>query len=116
MANEVKVSVISLVGSPMCVATRDGDRLYERIVEAFAAGYHVNLSFLNVTILTSAFLNRAIGCLYGEFTAEDIEARLSYTDIEADDKELINAVVENAKQYFKDPERHRQAVKAAEEG
>ena len=116
MANEVKVSVISVVGNPICVATRDGDRLYERIVEAFNAGYHVNLSFLNVTIMSYSFLNPAIGCLYGEFTAEYIEARLSYADIEPDDMDMIDAVVENAKQYFKDPERYRQAIKAAEEG
>ena len=115
MVDEVKVSVISVVGNPICVASRDGDRLYDRIAEAFAAGYHVNLSFCNVTLLTSAFLNHAIGRLYGKFTAEEIETRLSYTDIEPDDKDMVDAVVDNAKQFFKDPDRHRQAVKAAEE-
>ena len=116
MADEIKVSVISVVGNPLCVASRDGDKLYDRIVEAFEAGYRVSLSFYNVTLLTSAFLNNAIGRLYGKFNSEEIETRLTYSDIEPDDQLMVDAVIENAKQFFKDPERHRQAVKAAEEG
>ena len=100
MADEIKVSVISVVGNPLCVAYRDGDKLYDRIVEAFEAGYRVSLSFCNVTLLTSAFLNNAIGRLYGRFSSEEIEACLSYNDIEPDDQLMVAAVVENAKQFF----------------
>ena len=116
MADEIKVSVISVVGNPLCVASRDGDKLYGRIVDAFEAGHRVSLSFNNVTLLTSAFLNNAIGRLYGKFSSEEIESRLNYNDIEPDDLDMVDAVIDNAKQFFKDPERHRRAVEAAEEG
>ena len=68
------------------------------------------LSFMNVTSLTSAFLNAAIGQLYGEFSEEEIRAKLTVKDMEQDDLVLLKRVVETAKAYFKNPEIHMKAT------
>ena len=115
MTTEVKLAVAKVVGHSLCVASSDGDKLYEHIAKALEAKSCVTLSFSGVTLLTSAFLNGAIGRLYGEFSEEIIRALLKVEGIERDDKTLIKAVTNNAKQYFKDPQKYRQAVKAAEE-
>ena len=115
MANEVKLSVAKVSGHSLCVASCDGDKLYEHIAKALEANSCVVLSFSGVTLLTCAFLNSAIGRLYGKFSEETIRALLKVEDIEQDDMLLIKAVTDNAKQYFKDPQRYRQAVKDAEE-
>ncbi len=115
MTSEVKVSVTNVVGNSLCVASSDGDKLYEHIVPALEAGQCVRLSFRDVTLLTSAFLNGAIGRLYGKFSEEEIRSRLKVEDVEQDDMQLIKAVADNAKQYFKDPQKYRQAVMAAED-
>ena len=115
MTSTIKVSVTKVVDNSLCVASSDGDKLYEHIAKALEADSCVMLSFNGVTLLTSAFLNSAIGRLYGKFSEEKIRALLKVEDIEHDDKLLIKAVADNAKQYFKDPQRYKQAIKVAEE-
>ncbi len=111
MPESIKVSVFGIVGSPLCVASSDGQEVYERLNAAFEANRKVTLSFHNVTALTSAFLNAAIGQLYGTFSEDKIHASLEMENMEKDDEDLLERVVENAKQYFKDPERFNQAIR-----
>ena len=77
---------------------------------------HVVLSFLNVSTLTSAFLNTAVGQLYGEFDENHIRELLKAEDMEAEDRALLKRVVDTAKLYFKDPERFNRAVRETLEG
>jgi hypothetical protein len=55
------LSVFEIVGSPLCVASDDGEKVHERIRKAIRQGRSVALSFMNITNLTPAFLNLAIG-------------------------------------------------------
>jgi hypothetical protein len=107
----IALSVFEIVGSPLCVASDDGEKVYERIEKAIKQDRSVSLSFNNITSLTSAFLNAAIGQLYGEFSEQEIRANLSVKDMEPDDLALLKRVVETAKAYFKNTELHKQATK-----
>lgn len=111
MSQHVSMSIFEIVGSPLCVASDDGQKVHDRIALALREGWRVTVSFLNVTSLTSAFLNAAIGQLYGSFTEEQIRSLLKVQDIQPDDLALLKRVVETAKQYFKDPKRFQQAVR-----
>ena len=111
MSQNLSISVFEIVGSQLCVASDDGQKVYDRIAVALKERRSVNVSFLNVTGLTSAFLNAAIGQLYGSFTEEQIRSLLKVRDMQPDDLALLKRVVETAKQYFKDPERFQQAVR-----
>jgi len=110
MNKSLDVSVFEIVGSPLCVASDDGQKVYERLALALKEERSVTLSFLNVTGLTSAFLNAAIGQLYGVFSEEHIRARLQVRDMQPDDLLLLKRVVDTAKAYFKDPERFRRVA------
>ena len=110
MKNKLSLSVFEIVGNPLCVASSDGEKVFDRLQVALKAGQSVALSFRNVTTLTSAFLNAAIGQLYGNFNEETIRSLLNVQDMEQDDMALLKRVVETAKQYFQDPERFNQAV------
>ena len=99
-----------IVGSSLCVASEDGQKVYDRIEAALKEGRSVSVSFRNVTSLTSAFLNAAIGQLYGSFDEDEIRASLKVQDMEPDDRALLKRVVDTAKEYFKDPHRFSQAV------
>jgi hypothetical protein len=105
MGQDIAISVFEIVGSSLCVAADDGQKVYDRIEAALRGGRSVTVSFFNVTSLTSAFLNAAIGQLYGSFSEEEIRAKLRVKDMQPDDLALLKRVVETAKQYFKDPER-----------
>lgn len=111
MQKEITVSIFEVVGSPLCVASDDGQKVYERIAAAIREGQCVTLSFHNISILTSAFLNAAIGQLYGKFSADQIRSSLKVQDMQPDDMALLKRVVETAKEYFKDPHRFDQAVR-----
>lgn len=102
MEKNINISIFEVVGSPLCVASDDGHKVYHRLVAALGKNLRVSLSFRNVSTLTSAFLNTAIGQLYGEFDEKRIRELLKVEDIEPDDVALLKHVVVNAKQYFED--------------
>ena len=111
MNKKLPLSVFEIVGNPLCVASSDGQQVFERLEAALTEERNVTLSFRNVTTLTSAFLNAAIGQLYGKFSEEKIRSLLNVQDMEQDDMALLKRVVETAKQYFRDPQKFDQAVR-----
>lgn len=113
MSGNLALSIFEIVGSPLCVASSDGQKVYDRLAIALKEGRTVTLSFHNITTLTSAFLNTAIGQLYGEFSEEQIRSLLKVQAIEPDDRALLKRVVETAKLYFKDPKKFNRAVRNA---
>lgn len=113
MSDKIEISMFEVVGSSLCVASSDGEKVYERLKTALEADRNVVLSFHNVTSLTSAFLNAAIGQLYGQFSEEKIRALLKVEDTEQDDLALLKRVVDNAKLYFKNPKKYNRAIREA---
>lgn len=111
MQKNMTLSIFTVVGSPLCVASGDGQKVYERLAAALKEGRSVILSFHNISTLTSAFLNAAVGQLYGEFSEEQIRALLKVQDMQPDDLALLKRVVETAKLYFRDPQKFDQAVR-----
>ena len=111
MSTDVAVSIFEVVGSSLCVASGDGQKVYDRIAAVLKQDRRVLLSFRNVSTLTSAFLNTAIGQLYGTFSEDKIRALLTVEDMEADDVALLRRVVDTAKRYFQDPERFNNVVR-----
>ena len=81
MSEDIRISMFEIVGGSLCVASRDGQKIYDRIAAALKADRHVALSFHKVTTLTAAFLNAAIGQLYGTFS-EEIRSLLKVKDME----------------------------------
>ena len=110
MKKNITISVFEIAGSPLCVASDDGQKVYDRISSALKEDRNVTLSFLNVSSVTSAFLNAAIGQLYGTFSEDEIRSKLKVKDMQPDDLALLKRVVDTAKQYFKDPKRFNKAV------
>jgi hypothetical protein len=99
----IAISVFNLVGSSFCVEAKDGEAIFQAISKALRQGQPVEISFQNVEMLTSAFLNTAIGQLYRDFSEETVRALAKVTDMEDADKALLRRVIETAKLYYKDP-------------
>ena len=111
MQKSITISLFERVGCSLCVASGDGQKVYDRLFALFQKDCRVALSFRNVTKLTAAFLNAAIGQLYGTFSEEQIHSLLTVEDMEPDELALLNRVVDTAKLYFKDPQRFDQVVR-----
>lgn len=100
--DKILIDVINVVGQEMCIDSEDGDKLFKLIKNAIDNKKEVVLSFLNIRMLTTAFLNTAIGKLYGLSNAADIPKYLSVDNISDDDRMKIKMVTDRAKQYYKD--------------
>lgn len=110
MEQAVVKSVYQIVGNEICVEAEDGLKVSAIIRDFISNKKKIQLSFLNVKMLTSAFLNTAIGILYKDFSDEDIKTYLSVIDIDSTDAVLLKRVVETAKTFYSDPDRIRNSL------
>ncbi|WP_092180638.1 STAS-like domain-containing protein [Bradyrhizobium sp. cf659] len=104
------IQIAKTVGGGICVAASDGNKVHDEILAALRSGDRVALSFQNVSRMTTAFLNAAVGQLYGEFTEDQLKAMLA-PPVHAEPWHLsrLKLVVERAKVFFRDPETARSA-------
>ena len=111
MSNPVTVRIFDIVGGSLCVSADDGQRVHDKIAPLLREGQKIALSFEQVETLISAFLNAAVGQLYGEFPEERIRELVTVRDIGEDDLAILKRVVDNAKAYFKAPKAFDEAWK-----
>ncbi|WP_349437419.1 STAS-like domain-containing protein [Pararhizobium sp. A13] len=103
---ETIIPISAIVGGGICVSASDGQRVYDVVRRSVSSGDRVILSFSGVTRMTTAFLNAAVGQLYGEFPESRIRERLG-PPIEYEPWHLsrLKMVVDRAKLYFSDKEK-----------
>ncbi|WP_321931571.1 STAS-like domain-containing protein [Paraburkholderia guartelaensis] len=94
------VNVSKIVDGPLCISAEDGQRLHDAIASKLRENQAVVVSFQGIETLISAFLNAAIGQLYGEFAENSIKELLTVSDMNQEDLVLLKRVVDNAKTYF----------------
>lgn len=110
MGNIVKLKIFDIVGSPVWVSTEDGQKVFQEVAAALSAGDKVELSFANRENLITAFLNAAIGQLYGGTYEESfLKENLTFSDTAEDDRAMLERVVQNAKRYFANRQAYDQA-------
>lgn len=112
MGETITLKIADIAGGGSCVASEDGDKVYDAIVAAMRAEKRVQLSFAGVEDLTSAFLNAAVGQLYkGDLSEHVIRSSLAQPiHASREDLVLLKRVVERAKEFFRNPEPFHQAA------
>ncbi|MCG6141667.1 STAS-like domain-containing protein [Leptospira mtsangambouensis] len=106
------IPVRELVPSLYCVDAEDGHKLFLLISKSFRDEKNaVILSFEGIELITSAFLNTAIGQLYRDFSEETIKTGLKVEGMSQEDLGLLKRVVDTAKIYYKDPDRMERSLR-----
>lgn len=100
MNNQVKIKITDLIGSSLCISAEDGQKIYDKIVNILDANNIVIISFENVSMIISLFLNISIGQLYGKYSEDFIKSNIKVEGLFDDDLELLKRVVDNAKKYY----------------
>lgn len=100
-SQEITVRVFDVIGSSLAVSSDDGQKVCDKIAPLLREGCPVRLSFQKIETMISAFLNAAIGQLYGEFAEDKIRQLFTVQDMSQEDLALLKHVVDNAKLYFK---------------
>ncbi|MCJ2080666.1 STAS-like domain-containing protein [Methylobacterium sp. J-090] len=105
---DVPINVAQVVGGGICVSAADGHRVHDLVYDHILAGHRVCLSFESVTRMTTAFLNTAVGQLYGAFPPDRLREQLA-PPVCADPRQLVQLklVVDRAKVFFDNPVRAR---------
>lgn len=113
----ITIRLYDIVGNNFCVAVDDGQKVYEVIRGFLNQKRRVTISFMNVEMVTAAFLNSAIGQLYNkEFEYTFLSESLSLEDYEDDDFHSLKRVIETAKLYYSYPERLSESIRKVMEG
>lgn len=107
---ELYINVFNIVGNAICVEADDGEKVYRQLSAALKTDKKVVLSFQNVEMLTSAFLNTAFGQLYRDFSENKIKESLSVIQLEEADRLLLKRVIDTAKLFYKYPERLEESI------
>ena len=108
--NNITISIVNTIGDAYGVESEDGQKVYNLIVKAFKDNKKVTLSFQNINMLTTAFLNTAIGQLYKDHQEEYIKENLMVSDISESGKVVLKRVVDTAKLYYRDPNALKRSI------
>jgi hypothetical protein len=101
MDSEVKeLRIKELISRDTAVSSDDGEIIYMAIVECIEEGHIAELDFSEISILTTAFLNSAIGQLYNTYSSEQLNNSLKLKNVADEDRILFKKVIERAKEYF----------------
>ena len=109
MENSI-INIVNAVGDSFCVEAENGQKVFELIKKVLLEKKKVTLSFLNVEMLTTAFLNTAIGQLYREFPEEVIKENLKVENLSQSGLVSLKRVVDTAKLYYKDPDAMQKSI------
>ena len=104
---QVKLTLREMADEPHWLSPRDGDKVFVKITEAFAAGHRVEVSFAgcHAQIGILVFLGTAIGGLYnGDYSEEFLLDHLSFSGMDDQMKQEVDAAIYGAKRYYADPE------------
>jgi len=105
-----RVDVYNIVGGEYCIEADVGQKVFEIIEKALTENRKVIISFRNVTRITTAFLNTAVGQLLRDFEEDEIKSKVSYEDITDVDRMKIRRVNQTAKLYYENPERMKNTI------
>jgi hypothetical protein len=105
-----RIDVFNIAGGEFCIEADEGQKLYNTIIKALNGNRKVILSFKNVTRITTAFLNSAVGQLFKDHTEEELMDKISYEDISEVDKMRVRRVYKNAELYYENPEAMKKTI------
>lgn len=99
----VNIKVFDVIRCKFCVATEDGEKIYNEIFRNLNKKKKIMLSFSGINLIMPAFLNASICQLYRQFDEDVIDNNLIITDLKEEDRNLLRIHNHKAKRYFKNP-------------
>ena len=107
------IKVNELISCNKGVTPDEGQVIYDKLMETFNKGNNAVLDFSGVEMMTTAFLNVAIGNLYKDFNSDRLKGLLRFINLDEATAFRIKKVTDNAKQFYKNQEEFSQTVNDA---
>ena len=96
------INIFEQVGGNAAISVDDGNKVFNLISKSINENLKVILDFNNIKLMTSPFLNAAIGQLYGVFSDDIVKNHLNIINLSDIHIETFKRVVDRAREYFKD--------------
>jgi hypothetical protein len=100
--NAMILNLKEIINSDTALSPDAGSVIFSLINRGLLEKQDVRLDFNGIEVVTSAFLNAAIGQLYSKFESKDLNEHLKIINLPIEDKALLRKVIERAKDYFQD--------------
>lgn len=102
----VEVLIRDLIKTNFAVTTDDGNQVFDIVNQNLSNNESIILDFKGINLMTTAFLNAAIGQLYSnkKYSSEFLNSNLKLQNVPEQDKALFGMVVKRAKEYFANKE------------
>jgi hypothetical protein len=111
MNETIRVRVADLINSPRAVDAAAGERVFKEISPLLQHGDKVLLSFDGISLVITAFLNAAIGKLYGILPPAKVTELLEICDLDDAFQATLESSLEISKAFYEDPERLKRSIK-----
>jgi hypothetical protein len=97
-ATSTHIRVVEHCG-PICVSEDNGSKMCYAVYEALQKGSAV-FDFEDVIVLTPAFLNAAVSCLFsGDYDPAFVEREVEFRGLSVDHQKLLDIVISSAKRF-----------------
>ena len=100
MMSKKRVKVFDIIGSPSALTVEQGKLLYNEIINILKDEEIVIVDFTNIESIIMPFLNASIGCLYENYTSEDLKEHLKVINQPEGSNRKFNMVIRNAKNFY----------------
>lgn len=99
---QMQILIKDIINASFAVTTEDGNTIFELLDDNFSNNTPVLLDFEGISLMTTAFLNSAIGQLYSKdrYSSIFLNKNLKLINVQEQDKPLFSLVVKRAKEYF----------------
>ncbi len=97
-----QLQIADIIGGNAAFTPTAGDRVFEQIHGSLQESAETVLDFKGVSLITTAFLNAAIGQLYAHYNSDFLNQHLRLQNVAPDDTKRFRMVLDRAKEYFAD--------------
>lgn len=111
--NKAIINVKEKINSPSALTREQGKIIYDEIIDNINSGNSVCLDFSDIESLITPFLNVAIGKLYENYSSEELNNFLEFSNIPTGKVASFNLVISNAKRYYSSSNKFEKIVKDA---
>lgn len=112
----IVIKVSDYTATSLAVAADEGEKVYQTIKKLFSAYQTIVLDFSDISLMTTAYLNGAIGQLYNDYSSQELADRLKLENVSADDLPLFKKVTNRAKEFYKNETTFGQTVQKVIDG
>lgn len=98
----MRIIIKDTINTDFAVSTDNGNEIFKLLNDNLSKGNTVLLDFGGITLMTTAFLNAAIGQLYStsQFNSDFLNDKLKIENVNDYDRPLFALVIQRAKEYF----------------